>query len=200
MSTSVPYHSLIYHQRARSNFIQSVSSLMDPTAPMVSGHSSTVEELADGSAPDPHCSATASALRSCIFCRQRKVRCDRQQPCSNCLRFELDCSYPAGRGRAKRRPPLIDRLQRLEDTIMKLAGQVNTANTTDGASPATELGSRHEFRREPNNSSPDASIDQQLGRLMIDDSKSYYVSNIMWANLGNEVCGLEFIINMMHQR
>jgi hypothetical protein len=23
---------------------------------------------------------------------------------------------------------------------------------------------------------------------MIDDSKSYYVSNIMWANLGNEVC------------
>ncbi|KAL6922702.1 hypothetical protein FSST1_006728 [Fusarium sambucinum] len=132
-------------------------------------------------------------LRSCLFCRQRKVRCDRQQPCSNCLRFELDCSYPAGRGRAKRRLPLVDRLQRLEDTIRNLAGQVDASNTTDGASPAIEVGPRHDHSRghpstsNGNGSIPDASIDQQLGRLMIDDSKSYYISNIMWANLGNEI-------------
>jgi hypothetical protein len=183
---------------------------MDPITPRLSDPSATAEELADISTPDPHspdyispsASASASAfgpcntntLRSCIFCRQRKVKCDRQQPCSNCLRFELECSYPAGRGRAKRRPPLVDRLQRLEDTIRKLASQVDAANTTDGASPATEVGLRHDLRRgrpsasNSNDSSPDASIDQQLGRLMIDDSKSYYVSNIMWANLGNEVC------------
>lgn len=186
---------------------------MDPTTPKLSDPlpTATAEELANISTPDPHspdcispsASGPSNTLRSCIFCRQRKVKCDRQQPCSNCLRFELDCSYPAGRGRAKRRPPLVDRLQRLEDTIRKLASQVDAANTTDGTSPATEVGSHHGLRRghpsasasASNDSSPDASIDQQLGRLMIDDSKSYYVSNIMWANLGNEI---EELRDMLH--
>ncbi|RGP80704.1 hypothetical protein FLONG3_1179 [Fusarium longipes] len=177
---------------------------MDPTIPNIPQRRLSAEELANISTPDTHSpdcnspSASASGpyntntLRSCIFCRQRKIKCDRQQPCSNCLRLELDCSYPAGRGRAKRRPPLVDRLQRLEDTIRRLASQVDAAKTTDGASPATEVGPRHGRGRgnpsvsNSNDTSLDASIDQQLGRLMIDDSKSYYVSNIMWANLGNE--------------
>ncbi|KAI1692647.1 fungal zn(2)-Cys(6) binuclear cluster domain-containing protein [Ditylenchus destructor] len=37
------------------------------------------------------------------YCRYRKVKCDRQQPCSNCLRVKLNCSYPAGRGRAAKK-------------------------------------------------------------------------------------------------
>ncbi|KUI72477.1 hypothetical protein VM1G_07434 [Cytospora mali] len=35
-------------------------------------------------------------------------------------------------------------------------------------------------------SSP-SSLDGQFGRLVIDESKSYYVSNVLWANLANEV-------------
>lgn len=30
-------------------------------------------------------------------------------------------------------------------------------------------------------------VDKQLGRLVIDDTRSYYVSNKLWANLTNEV-------------
>lgn len=32
------------------------------------------------------------------------------------------------------------------------------------------------------------SLDQQTGRLMINDSRSVYVSHILWASLGDEVC------------
>ncbi|KAI1030165.1 hypothetical protein LB504_010453 [Fusarium proliferatum] len=138
-------------------------------------------------------------LRSCTFCRQRKVKCDRQKPCSNCLRGNNDCSYPTGRGRAAKKSAqtldarLVDRLQKLENIIKQLTSQVDaTANAfpsssgTDGESVSTPSGTRNNPSG-VDNPAPDAAIDQQLGRLMIEDSKSYYVSNILWANLGNEV-------------
>jgi hypothetical protein len=82
----------------------------------------------------------------------------------------------------------------LENIIKQLTSQVDaTANTL----PSVSVTDREEIGSSPggvrnypsglDNAAPDASIDQQLGRLMIDDSKSYYVSNILWANLGNEV-------------
>lgn len=33
----------------------------------------------------------------------------------------------------------------------------------------------------------ESSLDVQFGRLVISDSKSYYVGNVLWANLANEV-------------
>lgn len=30
---------------------------------------------------------------SCIECRRRKIRCDRQQPCKNCLSASIQCGY-----------------------------------------------------------------------------------------------------------
>ncbi|KAM5361798.1 hypothetical protein ACJA88_014325 [Fusarium oxysporum] len=147
-------------------------------------------------------------LRSCAFCRQRKVKCDRQKPCSNCLRANNECSYPAGRGRAAKRPTqtldtrLVDRLQKLENIIKQLTSQVDaTANTlpsgsgTDREEIGSSPGGVRNYPSGLDNAAPDASIDQQLGRLMIDDSKSYYVSNILWANLGNEI---EELRDMLH--
>ena len=32
--------------------------------------------------------------RSCIRCRERKVRCDKAVPCSMCLRIKAPCRYP----------------------------------------------------------------------------------------------------------
>ncbi|EGU80027.1 hypothetical protein FOXB_09466 [Fusarium oxysporum f. sp. conglutinans Fo5176] len=147
-------------------------------------------------------------LRSCVFCRQRKVKCDRQKPCSNCLCANNECSYPAGRGRAAKRltqtldTRLVDRLQKLENIIQQLTSQVDaTANTlpsgsgTDGEEIGPSPGGVRNYPSGLDDAAPDASINQQLGRLMIDDSKSYYVSNILWANLGNEI---EELRDMLH--
>ena len=30
---------------------------------------------------------------SCIECRQRKIKCDRSEPCTNCVRIRVKCAY-----------------------------------------------------------------------------------------------------------
>ncbi|CAJ2506557.1 Uu.00g006870.m01.CDS01 [Anthostomella pinea] len=57
--------------------------------------------------------ATASAprpkVRSCAVCRTRKVRCDKQSPCSNCRRANIPCVVPS----ADRPPRWARRLERI---------------------------------------------------------------------------------------
>ncbi|RFU32729.1 hypothetical protein B7463_g3594, partial [Scytalidium lignicola] len=76
--------------------------------------------------------------RSCITCRRRKVKCDKQVPCSNCAKAQTTCIFPAP-GRAPRRPrvggpakpisereaELLKRLRRLEGVVQELSGQVD---------------------------------------------------------------------------
>ncbi|RAK74352.1 Zn(II)2Cys6 transcription factor [Aspergillus fijiensis CBS 313.89] len=40
-------------------------------------------------------SVTPAKPRSCLVCRQRKVRCDKQSPCSNCRRGKIACISPS---------------------------------------------------------------------------------------------------------
>ena len=125
---------------------------------------------------------------SCRTCRLRKVKCDRRRPCSNCCKAgrENDCTYPAGVGRAPKRPRrapdphLINRLARLESTIRDLKA------------PGTPIdhGLRNNASRSASGRDTPSDInraEQQLGRLVVDEKKSYYVSNVMWANLGDQV-------------
>lgn len=82
--------------------------------------------------------ATGPQLRTCALCRQRKVKCDRNQPCSNCVRAGCECIYPTGRGRAPKRSrravdtQLVDKLARLETIIQRLASE-NASNLGEGA-------------------------------------------------------------------
>ncbi|KAH0841985.1 hypothetical protein FOPE_06962 [Fonsecaea pedrosoi] len=43
----------------------------------------------------PTTSTPTPKLRSCLVCRNRKVRCDKQSPCSNCRRANIACVTPA---------------------------------------------------------------------------------------------------------
>ncbi|RFU26252.1 hypothetical protein B7463_g10085, partial [Scytalidium lignicola] len=48
-----------------------------------------------------------SRAKACDVCRRRKVRCDRERPCANCVRNEepQSCTYQAGSRRRNRRLP-----------------------------------------------------------------------------------------------
>ncbi|KAL6697048.1 hypothetical protein J3F84DRAFT_371975 [Trichoderma pleuroticola] len=73
---------------------------------------------------------------SCIICRRRKVKCDRRDPCSNCLKNKIECHFPVTGRLPRRRDPtawksptekqaeLLDRLRRLESLVTELAAQV----------------------------------------------------------------------------
>lgn len=32
---------------------------------------------------------------SCLICRQRKVKCNRHEPCANCVKAETECTFVA---------------------------------------------------------------------------------------------------------
>lgn len=90
--------------------------------------------------------------RSCVTCRRRKVRCDKQMPCSNCRRALIPCVFPAP-GRAPRQPrpkdpnappkttthreaELVKRLKKLEGIVEELSGQIEVESSGRGASSA----------------------------------------------------------------
>ncbi|KAI0482595.1 hypothetical protein GGR56DRAFT_663435 [Xylariaceae sp. FL0804] len=63
---------------------------------------------------------------SCFLCRRRKLKCDRQHPCTTCARRGFNCTYaaqqsntPVPRNPAPRsaQPALQDRIQHLEDLV-----------------------------------------------------------------------------------
>ena len=48
---------------------------------------------------------------SCIRCADRKVKCDRQKPCSNCVKHNVDCLFHPPQ-------PLRKRHKRVKDQIL----------------------------------------------------------------------------------
>lgn len=73
----------------------------------------------------PTTTATNSTPRTkrvlaCVSCQQRKVKCDRQWPCANCLRSGVDCVYSNSTRPRRRRFPereLLDRLRHYEGLL-----------------------------------------------------------------------------------
>ncbi|KFA64454.1 hypothetical protein S40285_01095 [Stachybotrys chlorohalonatus IBT 40285] len=98
--------------------------------------------------------------RSCVTCRRRKVRCDKQMPCSNCRRAQIPCVFPAP-GRAPRQPrpkdpnappkttsqrevELVKRLKKLEGIVEELSGQIEVeGGKSAGASPEALYPGQH---------------------------------------------------------
>ena len=82
--------------------------------------------------PQEHQSATAAAAaadtavvnkltrgHSCVLCQQRKVRCDKNKPCANCVKAQVECRVvpPQPPRRRKKKPQereLVERLRKYE--------------------------------------------------------------------------------------
>ncbi|SCV30407.1 uncharacterized protein FFB14_03032 [Fusarium fujikuroi] len=72
-------------------------------------------------------------LLSCTFCRNRKVRCDRQLPCKTCTNrgIGLSCTYElGGPSKSKGKVSVGDRIQQLEELVRSLLAQ-QQQNTPD---------------------------------------------------------------------
>ena len=61
---------------------------------------------------------------SCVLCQQRKVKCDRQKPCSNCIKARAECipsapTVPRRRRRKFTEQDLSARLKKYEYLLKK---------------------------------------------------------------------------------
>ena len=84
------------------------------------GATSSASTLAPASAPAPK-------LRSCIVCRSRKVRCDKQSPCANCRRAKIPCVFP----NADRPPRWARRLERVVNSAAANEARSQAAQDAD---------------------------------------------------------------------
>lgn len=59
---------------------------------------------------------------SCVLCQQRKVRCDKNKPCANCVKAGVECRVippqpPRRRKKRLQEKDLIDRLKKYESLL-----------------------------------------------------------------------------------
>ena len=122
---------------------------------------------------------------SCILCRQRRVRCDRKQPCSNCVKAGAECkaSNPAPPNRAKK--------GRLNDksytkiTSHKQASKGENVEFTKLTGPGT--GSIFGQASEVDGEHADTPLSTLRGKLIVEDGRPRYVDSDLWTELDDEL-------------
>jgi hypothetical protein len=147
---------------------------------------------------------------SCIACRERKVKCNRDRPCSACLKGHKICSYPPKTKRRSRGPgkknneEMRTRVVRLECLLEKLGRCVGASepkvledsgplepNIQKESLPGKYTHSKSEAASFLTDSGRQASLSGcntgDTTRLLVMKDQSLYISNAFWASLSKEV-------------
>jgi hypothetical protein len=82
--------------------------------------------------------------RSCILCHRRKVKCNKQVPCSNCTRSGVLCCYiPVEKQDARKSrttiSDIVSRLGRLERTIVAISSSADRQGDDHGSAPRSAI-------------------------------------------------------------
>lgn len=85
---------------------------------------------------------------SCILCQQRKVRCDRQKPCSNCIKARAECvpsapTLPRRKRRKLAETDIVGRLKRAEQLLRSHGVRIDDEEADDQPNEGRSL-ERHE--------------------------------------------------------
>lgn len=154
---------------------------------------STAEASESQQHPTPEISAPKNLQgRSCVLCQQRKVKCDRKDPCAACSRAHVECIFraPAPPRRRKRKPPeseLLARLTRYEQLLPSLGAKIDGAHENDAtvdpdrrmeqtATPESIAGdSRRELSHPGGKLKNATSPDVQTRRLIVGEGMTKYL-------------------------
>ncbi|KMU74178.1 hypothetical protein CISG_10275 [Coccidioides immitis RMSCC 3703] len=177
-------NSVLYNPTVGSGPTQTSPNDSDPA------HSSTTNDASKDSSPRDIGNVTPSEPRqnprSCVTCRRRKIRCNKLQPCSNCTKAKVECVFPKP-GRAPRKSKkateadLLARLKTLESIVRNIgkstAEEASSTEAKKDANVNSELGVDIFTSRSPKDIELD-SVDEEMGRLVINDDKSRYPTRL----------------------
>lgn len=119
---------------------------------------------------------------SCVLCQQRKVKCDRQKPCSNCVKARAECVVAAPAQPRRRRKKLTEsdlvlRLRRYEHLLKSHGVKVELEDLHPQDYPRTSKNDEDvavsELGRLTMNAP--ASHKQEPGSLFFGQSRAHYV-------------------------
>lgn len=111
--------------------------------------------------------------QACEPCSRRKVRCDKQQPCSNCKRRKQDqCTYPEAQP--------IDRIKRLESLVRSLGGDPNDENSRPSKRIRTDSAPAPVRQQEAQDARNTTEAERGQPIMLEQDGQSYYVELRAW--------------------
>lgn len=92
--------------------------------------------------PGPAPSPKITRGHSCVLCQQRKVKCDRQKPCSNCIKARAECitatpSLPRRRRRKLTEIDLAARLRKYEHLLKTHGVKIEEGDASQEPEEAT---------------------------------------------------------------
>ncbi|KAL1986092.1 hypothetical protein VTN96DRAFT_6989 [Rasamsonia emersonii] len=142
---------------------------------------------------------------ACVLCQKRKVRCDRNEPCSGCVKAQVECVFrePLPPRRRKRKPEaiLLARLKRYEEILGRNGID---PNVLDGSSENSAGSSRHNtYVNLVNSAESTPAVPNQFesntkkigpGRLIAKEGRSIYLDNNLWKSVSNELQNAEDIL------
>ncbi|KAI0193807.1 fungal-specific transcription factor domain-containing protein [Astrocystis sublimbata] len=146
----------------------------------VYNHSTPIGASVANTPPDPDSVVKVTRGHSCVLCQQRKVRCDKRKPCSNCVKAGVECRVvpPQPPRRRKKRVPerdIVERLRKYEALLSQNGIEFESLGPdikiTDPGSveEGDELDpefTRHRARASPDGRDPDviSSVGENLHR------------------------------------
>ncbi|PLB50711.1 putative C6 transcription factor [Aspergillus steynii IBT 23096] len=182
---------------------------MTPTPP------STTSSSAGAFSPEGHFRVIRKRNRvplSCGPCRHRKLKCNRANPCENCVKRgdASSCSYAQASTRKKNSPQqaaasspddMQNRIDRLESLVLSLmtngsqsagpaaamAAISGNSSSISSAQPATDLDVDDDAHGGPEESDTEQ-VTKSFGIMKVDNNnKSYYVSEAHWAAVLSDI-------------
>ncbi|KAI1498481.1 fungal-specific transcription factor domain-containing protein [Biscogniauxia marginata] len=114
---------------------------------------------------------------ACVLCQNRKIRCDRNSPCSNCIKANVACTPSTPAPARKRRRPnqdLQQRLARCEELLSEYA-------TAKPESPSNDSSNLNETW-------------QPQGKLVVDGDGIKFMDSFLLANIHDELSAMREIL------
>lgn len=163
--------------------------------------------------PQPFQAASGSKPLSCVTCRQRKVKCNKVDPCNHCTKAGVQCVFPTRvrvprakqTGSKTRDVELLKRISRLESLVSK----IDATDATDATDAAND--SHEDDRSSPGQTSDEISltsipgndssgsaqnrIDEKYAAFVKQqETGTPYLSGEFWTSLCDEVDGLRLLL------
>lgn len=139
---------------------------------------------------------------SCAHCRHAKLKCDRENPCSQCIkkgRASL-CIYPAPTKRKKPAASMQNRLKHLESLVKGVMTSQSPSQVNDispqaiGPLPATKIAQHPNPAESATNFEPlsdsahqNSGLSTSSGQVVVGPNESTYVGATHWAAILNDV-------------
>lgn len=155
----------------------------------------------------------ARSQLSCTACRTGKLKCDRQQPCDQCIKRSRDssCQYLEPPAKKKQNRNTKDRIAHLEELVVQLMnkdGSVGSGTSPNGTGSANESFNRSSsiavhaesiFGSKPSPSSgsesaPDSS-DICFGQLKISHGQTKYKGTTHWESILDSIADVKAAID-----